>query len=102
MSHRQQLPRPRAILFDWDNTLIDSWGCIQAAMNATLRAMGHGEWDLEETKRRVAQSLRDSFPELFGTRWQEARDVFYRTFSAIHLDHLAPLPGAAEMLDGLG
>lgn len=95
------LPAPRAIIFDWDNTLVDSWLCIQAAMNTTLRAMDHDEWDLEETKRRVALSLRDSFPDLFGPRWQEARDVFYRAFSDIHLDYLAPLPGAAEMLQGL-
>ena len=74
------LQAPRAVIFDWDNTLVDSWGCILAAMNTTLKAMGHVEWTMEEAKNRVARSLRDSFPELFGDRWTEARDVFYAAF----------------------
>lgn len=92
---------PRAVIFDWDNTLVDSWGCILAAMNATLRHMGHGEWTLTEAKSRVALSLRDSFPALFGDRWTEARDVFYAAFEAIHMEHLRPLPGMTEMLESL-
>ena len=27
------LGRPRAILFDWDNTLVDSWATIHEALN---------------------------------------------------------------------
>ena len=30
------LTRPRAVVFDWDNTLIDSWHAIQDAQNHTL------------------------------------------------------------------
>jgi phosphoglycolate phosphatase len=92
---------PRAVIFDWDNTLVDSWACIQAAMNATLAAMGHAQWDRNEMKRRVALSLRDAFPGLFGARWTEAREIFYQAFAAIHLDYLRPLPGAGEMLENL-
>ncbi|HVI52220.1 MAG TPA: HAD family hydrolase [Candidatus Sulfotelmatobacter sp.] len=95
------LTPPKAVIFDWDNTLVDSWGCILAAMNGTLRRMGHGEWSLDEAKDRVALSLRDSFPKLFGERWIEARDVFYEEFAAIHLEHLNPLPGAGDMLERL-
>ena len=95
------LSRPRAVIFDWDNTLVDSWACIRAAMNATLKAMGHVEWGMEETKDRVALSMRDSFPTLFGERWTEARDIFYASFSAIHIDYLRPLPGATAMLEAL-
>jgi phosphoglycolate phosphatase len=92
------MSRPVAILFDWDNTLVDSWACIQQAMNATLTAMGHPVWDLDETKRRVALSMKDSFPTLFGARWPQARDIFYDTFASIHLNFLDPLPGAADTL----
>lgn len=89
---------PRAILFDWDNTLVESWGVIHDAMNLTLDAMGHAAWTREETEARVRASLRDSFPTLFGARWQEAERIFYNSFSAIHLKHLRALPGAEEML----
>ncbi len=98
MNMTTELPRPRAVIFDWDNTLVDSWECIRAATNATLAYMGHAEWSMEETQRRVAKSLRDSFPELFGERWEEARDHFYATFRGIHLDFLNPLPRAEAML----
>ena len=35
---------PRAVLFDWDNTLIDSGVTIHEAMNAALLAMGNDTW----------------------------------------------------------
>jgi len=91
--------RPRAILFDWDNTLVDSWLCIQESYNRTFRHFDMAEWDMATTRANVAKSLRDSFPDLFGDRWEEARDVFYQSFEAIHLSHLRPLTGAAEMLE---
>jgi len=90
--------RPKAIIFDWDNTLVDSWSIIQDALNATFVEYGIAPWSLIETKARVAKSLRDSFPELFGDAWEAAGKVFYGHFEAIHLDRLTPLPGAAEML----
>lgn len=95
------LVKPKGIIFDWDNTLVDSWGCIREATNRTLSAMGHAQWSMDEIKSRVALSLRDSFPVLFGNRWTEARDIFYAAFEAIHLDFLKPLPGATEMLRSL-
>ncbi len=89
-----RLPRPRAILFDWDNTLVDAWGTIHLALNAALSAMGHPAWTLEETRIRVRASLRDSFPRMFGDRWPEARDIFYATYRAKHLEAVRPLPAA--------
>ena len=90
--------RPRAILFDWDNTLVDNWPAVHEALNTTFRAMGHAPWTLEETRARVRKSLRDSFPEMFGARWTEAREIFYDRFAAVHLDFLWPLDGAGEVL----
>ena len=90
--------RPQAILFDWDNTLVDNWAAIRAALNQTLIVMGERPWSLDETRGRVRKSLRDSFPQMFGERWEEARDIFYRKFIAEHLDTLRDLPGAEDML----
>ncbi len=93
--------RPRAILFDWDNTLIDSWAVIHEAQNAVLDAFGHPRWSLEETRARVQKSMRDSYPELFGERWEEAGELFYKHYRALHIERLVPLPGAHQMLRGL-
>jgi len=92
---------PAAVLFDWDNTLVDNWPTIHDALNATLSAMGHPTWTLAETRARVRASLRDSFPTLFGTRWEAARDIFYARFEARHIETLVPLPGAPELLNAL-
>ncbi len=93
--------RPQAILFDWDNTLVDSWPVIHEALEATLVAFGLKPWTLEETRKRVGESMRDSFPALFGDRWEEAGKVFYERFGAVHLNRLRPRPGAERMLADL-
>jgi phosphoglycolate phosphatase len=45
--------------------------------------------------------MRDSFPALFGARWREAGEVFYRRFTERHMQTLQPLPGAAALLEEL-
>jgi phosphoglycolate phosphatase len=93
--------RPRAILFDWDNTLVETWPTIHAALFETFTAMGVTPWTLAETKTRVRLSMRESFPVLFGDRWTEARDVFYDAYGRLHLSSLIACDGAGELLSGL-
>jgi phosphoglycolate phosphatase len=93
--------RPRAVLFDWDNTLVDNWISIQDALNATLTAMGHEPWSLAEVRARVRSSARETFPHLFGNRAEEAMQIFYDRFKAVHLDTLKILPGATDLLESL-
>jgi phosphoglycolate phosphatase len=92
------LPRPRALIFDWDNTLVDTWPVIGRATNITLETMGHPTWTDAEIRARVAGSLRDTFPKIYGDRWEEARDVYYRAYEAVHTDALAALPDAEALL----
>lgn len=91
-------PRPTAVVFDWDNTLVDAWPGIATALNAALARFGKPAWTLDEVRARVRRSLRESFPSLFGRGWEEARDVFYATLEAVHLAQITPLAGAAETL----
>jgi phosphoglycolate phosphatase len=93
--------KPSAIIFDWDNTLIDSWETIHEALVMTFEEMGHKPWTLAETKRRVSHSLKNSFPNLFGARWNEARKIYLDSYAAIHLDRIAPIPGAEALLRDL-
>jgi phosphoglycolate phosphatase len=92
---------PSAVLFDWDNTLADNWDAIGDALNTTLVAMGHAPWSAEEVRERVRASLRDSFPQMFGERWMEARQIFYGRFRQRHLAFLKALPGAGATLRAL-
>lgn len=101
MSPLPAMARPRAILFDWDNTLVDTWLTIHEALNHVMAAMGKPPWSLAETRARVRLSLRESFPLHFGDRWKEARGIYLERFRAIHLERLTPLPGCAELVAAL-
>jgi phosphoglycolate phosphatase len=92
------LPKPRAILFDWDNTLVNTWPMIHTALNMTLSHMGHPQWTIERVKSDVKKSMRDSFPAMFGEQWKDAAAHYQQSYRSIHLDHLAPLADAAKML----
>jgi phosphoglycolate phosphatase len=56
------------------------------------------EWTLAEVKARVRRSLRESFPEIFGAAWEDARETFYTAVRAHHLAVLQPMPGAADAI----
>ncbi len=96
-----RLQRPAAVIFDWDNTLVDTWPVIHDSMNTTLEHMGFPLWSIDETKERVRRSLREAFPDLFGDRWEKARDIFYERFRKIHLERLEVLDGAENLLQSL-
>lgn len=89
---------PAAILYDWDQTLVDSFGTIAAALNETFVHFGLPEWTLAETRQRARKSIRDSFPELFGARALEAAERFRAAFEARHLLNLSALPGAGDLV----
>lgn len=92
------LPPPVAIIWDWDNTLVDGWAAIAAGLAAAFSEHGLQPWTEAEVKARVRRSLRETFPEIFGARWEAARDTFYREVRACHLQVLNPMPGAEAAL----
>jgi phosphoglycolate phosphatase len=95
----QRLPKPRALLFDWDGTLIDNWDAIVSGLNEALETFGEAPWSRDEAMDRISASQRDSFPILFGDDWQRARDIFYAGFERRHLELLTVLEGAESLLD---
>lgn len=95
------LPAPKAVLFDWDDTLVDNWGAITHALNTTFAAHGMEQVSIAEARRRATRSLRDSFPEIFGAGWERARDLFLATFAEQHIAALEIKPGAVALLDQL-
>lgn len=91
--------RPSVLLYDWDNTLIDGWAGITAALNATFTAFDRPLWTVDDTRNRVRVSLRESFPVMFGDKWEQARDIFYETLTHQHLDHVVPMAGVPDVLE---
>ncbi|MBU6475262.1 MAG: HAD-IA family hydrolase [Alphaproteobacteria bacterium] len=95
------LPKPRAVIFDWDDTIIDSWGPTLRALNAALAAMGEEPWTDEEARRRCGASARDLFRQLFGDRWQEADRIFFDALRALFSAHIPVFAGAEPVLKAL-
>ena len=93
---------PAAVLWDWDNTLVDGWAAIESGLAATFRAFGMPVWDRRQVLANVRGSLRDTFPGMFGGDWERARDIFYAEVKACHLGAVAPMPGAVAAIAAAG
>jgi phosphoglycolate phosphatase len=91
--------RPSVLLYDWDNTLVDGWAGITAALNVTFTAFGHKLWTVDDSRNRIRVSLRESFPVMFGDKWEYARDLFHDALTRQHLDHVIPMAGVPEVLE---
>ncbi|NTU76824.1 MAG: HAD family hydrolase [Alphaproteobacteria bacterium] len=89
---------PRAVVFDWDHTLVDTWGVITESLNAVRRKFGQELWTEEEARQRSQRALRESFPDWYGKDWEKARDIFYTSYRQSHLDLIKAMPGADELL----
>ena len=92
-----EVPKPRAVLFDWDDTVVNNWHIGVDAINTTLVHMGMEPWSEAEIRRRSGQSARDAFIILFGEeRWQEADRVYYQTFLKLCRER------GVQLVDGIG
>jgi phosphoglycolate phosphatase len=92
---------PDLIIFDWDDTLVDSYAAIHAAINAARAAFGLPTWTLLETRENCRIALKEIFPQWFGAEWEKAQDIFYTTFAEHHIAMLNPKAGALELLQVL-
>ncbi len=96
-----KLSKPRAVIFDWDNTLVNTWSLIHLAINHTMENMGKQQWSEEETKDRVRNSMRESFPAIFGDDWQKAGKIYQDRYHSFNLEKLKFLPSALDLIDKL-
>jgi phosphoglycolate phosphatase len=99
MSNEQLLPR--AIVWDWDDTLANGWPAITAALNASPAAFALPLWTEAETRARARHSIRDSFPPIFGPEWPRAAEIFAESYRLGHLESVRAMPGAGDVLQAL-
>lgn len=92
---------PSAVLFDWDNTLVDTWKTIFYAVNKTLVAFGLEAWDEDFALSNIQHSGREAFPKLFGEKAKEAQKFFYKVVEEDHLQGLNPMLDAEGLLQVL-
>lgn len=94
-------PKPKAILFDWDNTLVDTMPLICASINQVLAHFNMPSWSDDEIKKKVQLSAKDSLPGYFGNRWKEALAIYRDFYHQHHLALIKPLEGALDLLKQL-
>lgn len=92
------LKQMKSFIFDWDNTLVDSWSLLEQAVNHTFRKMGKPEITLSVVQYNAHLSTKDSFPTLFGDSWQEASNYFYQFIEEKHLQTISLLNGAQNLI----
>ncbi len=91
-------PFPRAVLFDWDNTLMDTTPVLFKAFCVMRRHYDLPEYSMEEYQAKTGLSLRETFPDLFGDRWEEAKKVYLDAYQENHLALLTPFEKARELV----
>lgn len=103
LMQEMDIPKPRAVLFDWDDTVVSNWDIGVAAINTTLVHMGLEPWSEADIRRRSGQSARDAFTLLFGEeRWQEADRMYYSTFNRLAEERGQTLvPGIGDVFAAL-
>lgn len=88
----------KVILWDWDNTLADTFGAIFAAQNDARVQYGMTPWTKEESKAAMNTSGRNLIKDVFGAdKAAEVRAYFLSRY-AEHADALELKAGAKEIL----
>jgi phosphoglycolate phosphatase len=95
----QNLRKPDAIIYDWDNTLVDTWPLIKNAINETMRSLNREEWSLEKVRNSVHKSMRESFPEIFGNEWERAGEIYKKAYHDINIEQISLLKNSFELLN---
>jgi phosphoglycolate phosphatase len=102
----KKMKKPKAIIFDWDDTLVDTWRVILKALNTTFAALGAPEWSEAEAKQRIGPPARKLFTDIFGeARWQEADAIYIDSYLKNIEGHIRVhdhVPGILQMLADSG
>ncbi len=94
----QNLAKPKAIVFDWDNTLVDTWPTIHMAINETMKKMQKPQLSLDQVRNNVHKSMRESFPDIFGNNWQEAGEIYKQCYKKNHISTITLLPNSLQLI----
>lgn len=92
------LKLPKAMFFDWDGTLVDSFTFLHKAHNHAQRSLGIAETSLAEFHVYFGRPREILYADMYGDKAEEARRHFESYVRERHLKDLQPMPGAEELL----
>ena len=91
---------PKAVIFDWDNTLVSTWNTIHRVYNDLLKEYGFKKRTLAETKIECRQSLKQNSKTLFNTDYSTLKSKFINYYQQADHD-LVLLDDVEELLNTL-
>lgn len=92
----------RAVIFDLDGTLIDSYQAIYLGFHYTYSEMGLPPLSYEQVGRAVGRGLAHTFQELLGKeRVPQALALFRKKYEEVFRTHTHLLPDVREVVGGL-
>ena len=93
---------PKAVFFDWDGTLVDSFAFLHAAHNYTRAQFGMDSFSLDVFAMYFGQPREKLYAEIYGAdNIEAAKGHFEHYVYSNHAKDLKPLPGAKELLETL-
>ncbi len=99
------LTAPRAIIFDWDDTLVDTWPFLWRLYQETFALFGYTLTKLMNEKvcrEKAVRGGQQTFIDVMGEdRGLRAREYFLTTYGTTFIHEINPLPGAETTLKSL-
>lgn len=89
---------PLAVVFDWDNTLVDTQDNIFNAIKHTIDLMGYSN---TTAGRNSHESRKSYMVNLFGEQWKKANRIYQQYLDKALLQNITLNPGVEEMLKTL-
>lgn len=89
---------PVAVVFDWDNTLVDTMQVSYKALCETLTHFKKSLPTFQEFLKMPQHAIRHDFAELFKERAEVAEKFFIQAILRLHEDETRPMPGAEKLL----
>jgi phosphoglycolate phosphatase len=94
--------RVRALVFDLDGTLVDSYAAITESLNHARSAFGLPALPEARVRRQVGRGLEALIADLVGPdRVTDGVRLFRERYAEVYASMTHPLPGAAATLEGL-
>ncbi len=89
----------KAVIFDWDGTLVDTCGLILDAHNHVRKYYDLPLWTMDDFLGQASKSAREYYPEIYGDKAEEAQVVLYEFVAEHHLKYLKAMPHVVELCD---
>lgn len=89
----------KGILFDWDNTLVESRSSLVAAINEVLSRYGLRDWEFEKQKRDPNLSFKDNFIHIFGDNADAAYNQYREVYLRIMPNMITLFPYVRKVLE---